>query len=367
MSLTAYHAKLFAHELTKRSSSDNVDKLASALSDAQVEEWQQRMVAYMAAQEAKDLRLEEALALKYDHRPRSVFKYRSVDEWSLQNLERDCVWVCSPTDYNDPYDSSISIVSETLATTMLQAGVQHLLVEDLGADLDADLLQRIVTAENLALALQKALLGQDQVPSEFWPPFIELFEQQVQAWKETMQQSLPRSHKTSLKLCSFSATADSIIMWSHYADQHRGFCIEYDVHPLPPENLFVRMLYPVLYSEKLFDATAYYLKAVEDQRTFNILFPALAALHKSPEWAYEREWRLVIPANLVREASPWRVPKPKRLYLGARIREEQKESILTICRKKEIEVFQMYLADDTFCLKSKTIPFSSETSVSSEG
>jgi superfamily II DNA or RNA helicase len=37
MSLTAYHAKLFAHELTKRSSSDNVDKLASALSDAQVD------------------------------------------------------------------------------------------------------------------------------------------------------------------------------------------------------------------------------------------------------------------------------------------------------------------------------------------
>lgn len=36
MSLTAYHAKLFAHELTKRSASDSVDKLASALSDAQV-------------------------------------------------------------------------------------------------------------------------------------------------------------------------------------------------------------------------------------------------------------------------------------------------------------------------------------------
>ncbi|WP_255462195.1 AAA family ATPase [Granulicella sp. WH15] len=35
--MTPYHAKLFAHELTKRSSSDNVDKLASALSDAQVD------------------------------------------------------------------------------------------------------------------------------------------------------------------------------------------------------------------------------------------------------------------------------------------------------------------------------------------
>jgi superfamily II DNA or RNA helicase len=37
MNLTSYHAKLFAHELTKRSSSDSVDKLASALSDAQVD------------------------------------------------------------------------------------------------------------------------------------------------------------------------------------------------------------------------------------------------------------------------------------------------------------------------------------------
>jgi SNF2 family DNA or RNA helicase len=37
MNLTPYHAKYFAHELTKRSSSESVDKLASALSDAQVD------------------------------------------------------------------------------------------------------------------------------------------------------------------------------------------------------------------------------------------------------------------------------------------------------------------------------------------
>jgi len=37
MNLTAYHSKHLAHVLTKRSSSDNVDKIASALSDAQVD------------------------------------------------------------------------------------------------------------------------------------------------------------------------------------------------------------------------------------------------------------------------------------------------------------------------------------------
>jgi hypothetical protein len=37
MNLTAHHAKIFARELTKRSSSENVDKLAFAPSDAQVD------------------------------------------------------------------------------------------------------------------------------------------------------------------------------------------------------------------------------------------------------------------------------------------------------------------------------------------
>src|SRR5580704_7306614 len=37
MNLTDYHAKYFAHELTKRSPSDSVEKLASVLADAQVD------------------------------------------------------------------------------------------------------------------------------------------------------------------------------------------------------------------------------------------------------------------------------------------------------------------------------------------
>ena len=37
MNLTPYHAIYFAHELTKRSSSDSMQKLASTLVDAQVD------------------------------------------------------------------------------------------------------------------------------------------------------------------------------------------------------------------------------------------------------------------------------------------------------------------------------------------
>lgn len=65
------------------------------------------------------------------------------------------------------------------------------------------------------------------------------------------------AHKASLKLSSFSETGNSIVMWSHYAAPHTGFCIEYSVHALPADNLTRRFLFPVIYSKDLIDATKY--------------------------------------------------------------------------------------------------------------
>ena len=63
----------------------------------------------------------------------------------------------------------------------------------------------------------------------------------------------------------------------------------------------------------------------------------------------------MIPANLVREASPWRVPAANRVYIGSRMPEEEKQAILEICRRKGIDVHQMYLADDSFFLHSRPV------------
>jgi hypothetical protein len=64
---------------------------------------------------------------------------------------------------------------------------------------------------------------------------------------------------------------------------------------------------------------------------------------------------LVIPANLLKETLPWRVPTPKRVYLGKRMPDGEKEEIIEICKKKGIEAQQMHLADDSFCLRSELI------------
>jgi len=315
----------------------------------EIGDWTERMVECLASEDVNGVRADEAIAIKYQNRARSVFKYRCNNEKSRYNLENDFVWVCSPTSYNDPFDSSISITPETLTTTVIQDGVRDFITKELGSKVEAQKIEQILNAPNPALALQELIMIEmDQVPQEHWARFREPLAAQMKAWEEAFGRVLPTSHKDTLKVCSFSGTQYSIIMWSHYADQHRGFCIEYDTESLPSENLFMRMMYPVIYSEKLFDGTKYYLAAIRNQKTFNVLFPTLAALHKSPEWRYEKEWRLVIPANLVKEASPWRVPTPKRVYLGSRMPDGEKERIIEICKKKAIEFRQMRLADDSF-------------------
>jgi hypothetical protein len=318
-------------------------------------DWIKRMVACLTPEEVGDVNVNEALAIKYQNRPKSVFKYRCDNEKSRYNLENDLVWVCSPTSYNDPYDSSVSVTTKALIETVLQDGAKKLMANRQAADIEARKVEQILSARNPALALQQTMVGVDPFPPEFWQRFVGLFEVQEKAWEEAFGKSIPAHQKDTLKVCSFSGTPHSIIMWSHYADEHRGFCIEYDTESLPQEHLFVRMLYPVIYSEKLFEGTKYYLAAMRDRKTFNILFLALAALHKSPEWSYEKEWRLVIPAGLLKEASPWRIPTPKRVYLGTRMPDDKKRQIIEICTRKGIEIHQMDLADDSFCLRSQLI------------
>ena len=80
-------------------------------------------------------------------------------------------------------------------------------------------------------------------------------------------------------LC-LSEVKDSILMWSHYADCHRGICLVYDtdneffVHAQPVQYQRERpRVNPVIHSnEQMLDS---------------------AIFTKSEAWAYEKEWRII--------------------------------------------------------------------------
>lgn len=101
---------------------------------------------------------------------------------------------------------------------------------------------------------------------------------------------------------SLSATWKSGLMWSHYADEHRGICIEYDTRDQDHPTLS-----PVDYrGPRALKASDLYRWKVQtnaeaERRIFETYFYT-----KSNEWRYEREWRQVDDKNGVRGV-PFRV------------------------------------------------------------
>jgi len=97
-------------------------------------------------------------------------------------------------------------------------------------------------------------------------------------------------------LC-FSEHLDSLLMWGHYTDCHKGFAVEFDPrHTLFTVRDFGKVTYPTT-------------RPFVEQKEKMLLM-------KSPEWEYEAEHRLIKPHHeLVPETSEAAGVKKTRYYL----------------------------------------------------
>lgn len=111
-------------------------------------------------------------------------------------------------------------------------------------------------------------------------------------------------------------------MWSHYANKHFGFCLEYDftytlIRRFPDLHIAQLMLFPVYYSrnrpllsEALIDTntTIDYkeLKKLPPDFIKNIM---IGLLYKSEDWAYEKEWRIL---SIESDKSTMKLPPPPK-------------------------------------------------------
>jgi hypothetical protein len=134
---------------------------------------------------------------------------------------------------------------------------------------------------------------------------------------------------------SLAGDVASVLMWSHYSQEHKGFCIEYNLSGTE----FGRLCYPVIYRKKLLDATRYMFK--KDPTDFNNLFPIYACILKSDEWSYEREWRIVLPAGTPYAIDQISMPKPSAIILGALVEPDNEAWMRKFCDSRAIPLRKM--------------------------
>jgi hypothetical protein len=89
------------------------------------------------------------------------------------------------------------------------------------------------------------------------------------------------------RLCCFSTHRDSLLLWAHYADNHRGICLEYEL----PEEVFRTQFFPVKYSDVQPVLNNVNRDPAAGTLSIHIDREAAVFLTKSTDWAYEGEYR----------------------------------------------------------------------------
>ena len=158
-----------------------------------------------------------------------------------------------------------------------------------------------------------------------------------------------------------SAEHKSPLMWSHYADSHRGFCVEYDFGSTNRATLSLLPL-PVVYSHDrplvpwyvAFNNTPENIMAANK----DIL---LGLLTKDSSWEYEREWRLLIDTK---RPALCQMPKITCVYLGACVSDANRAKIIDIAKEKHFAVKQMVVDRGTYALHERIVDIYSEECLS---
>jgi len=144
------------------------------------------------------------------------------------------------------------------------------------------------------------------------------------------------------------------LMWSHYADSHKGFCIEYDYSNLVVDDHTVLPL-PVIYSEErpLISWKAALNNSPENVEEAVLQFTK-GLLTKDNIWSYENEWRILIKAT---DVSDIPMPRVSCVYLGASISDKNRNAILQIAKEKNYKVKQMVVDRGAYALHAVDVEF----------
>jgi hypothetical protein len=161
--------------------------------------------------------------------------------------------------------------------------------------------------------------------------------------RETAEQHLAEYRRHALHdhgAASFSEVPDNLLLWAHYADGHKGFCLEFDTSSGP-----FSMAAQVRYANDIPSVSAL------DDGWFGKGEHFVEMLTtKASCWAYEREWRLFsYRPDSLEELPPGCITA---VYLGVAMPATDKEKLAMILTGSDICLREFRQSGNTFRLEA---------------
>jgi hypothetical protein len=184
---------------------------------------------------------------------RFLYKYRPIDETNIDRLRdllvRSKLWLSSPVAFNDPFDMSAKVV-----------------VRGSGRE-------RLERVESLLKEFGLSYKERERKRKAFMRKPVKTLELELA--------DIYRKHVANVGVYSFAGDAKSILMWSHYAKDHTGVCIQFE------RAQDFRILSGALSVEYSLDYPEInWVKEFRDTLSIGLL-------RKHEGWSYEKEHRIV--------------------------------------------------------------------------
>ena len=310
----------------------------------------------------------------FKYYPNNTFTDKEGDKhnYSIDALQNNTVYLSSPSAFDDPYDCNVFIDGKEFAQKRVQYYALLCGVE-VKSDWNYD-----KTIYTLAVKIYSHLKEGGTVDTLFERPddnklvnahqeYFQLMlkkelitpdgESYYRAINSVIVQECQELQKTanSFRIACFAETPYSMLMWSHYAKNHQGFCIEYETPDYSDNNADIyHNLFPVIYTDTRTDLTNLSL----NWKSTGILsaedlwdFYKYGLLCKSLDWKYQNEWRLISCDDLLTDSSyNCQFFKIKKLYLGNRMSPEDRIKIIQICKDRRIPYTGVIIAPDQFVM-----------------
>ena len=237
--------------------------------------------------------------------PASLYKYYRGTERDLETIKANRMWYSAPCNYNDVFDCEITVDETAIFDCALQ----------------------------LASDGTKIRTG-----SPAWRQIRQTMHQEIKSFCSTFE-----AMRSGMGIVCLSESDESLLMWAHYANNHHGICVEYDLMEINKQLKFTPV--PIIYSN--------------DRVCFNVLNPDTAGndsvalflrsiTSKSEEWSYEREWRIIRDEAACgdrwdsnKKGALLDMIRPSSITLGCATEEEFEKLVREYCEENKIPLYKM--------------------------
>ena len=286
-----------------------------------------------------------------------VARYRGLLENQdrvFKALEQDKLYFSTALGYNDPYDTLMYVNYDELVDFIRYCWEKNMPQYIYG-----------LKEHNVLGGLLAESFVSDMNPNK--SKWENEFLKEVKIIVDKLKKML---HDNIKGIC-FSEDFTSILMWSHYASNHKGIALLYDKEDLIQSKSYNRMgeelddkfiLEKIVYGKERIDATKYINDYILKRQKMCPRFAYDSSMLPEPSkrtlkniiltknevWKYEQEIRL-LPRKLDFELESnmqYLSIRPKALILGAHINDLYKEKIIKIAKRKKIIIYEAWLNEE---------------------